>query len=822
MMKMKKTMTVLAAVALCGAALAENHDLVIEGPVLSADEGLLLGNGDLSCSAYQTADHLVFRLGKGDVWDRRMDFEGLPKPAHIQEFIDGELKEGWKSNPFDKKATEATKGTKDEKRMKEICGGGKNAVKRPFPCPKPTGELRIKLPMDMPGRPTIVQRLVVEEGLYEIAYVWKNGVKVTVKAVIPYDENVLAVSWKVTGWDDQTYVGYDYGNPAVWVTLTRWADPAYPGWGYKYLTDFNIAANVASADSNADIVPNPAPKAFLENGAGCIEQRFFPDGLFKDGFKYRLTLTTDPETGAPRVIDTSVADKDAWIGLSPKKKGIAGELAVAVTTSRDVSFAAPARKPFAQYREETAASMRAFWSARSLSVPFDREIERLWYATCYARRCVLRGGTVPPGLFLPSTVDDYSYWHGDYHSNYNLAANYWGCMNAGQLKEMESYFDAVDFFVPIGRKIAKDYYGCRGVFIQLSGFPTVGPEDHQGNLPLGRMAYMTGWFMEYYWDYYRMTMDREWLAKRGYPFIRDCALFYADFLKKAPNPNLPPELNDGKYHLFPSIDGESGFSGNPMDVCDKPQSLTHARKCLYFARLAAEELGVDADLVALWKERFENLVHTPLKFDGNNQDELRYHCWLSGRGTVGGCEYKAEAPWDGKPARKLEGLDNWYFGMGAMWRCCKLRDSSYVFDRDYPRWRKLVDKWARPNGLIRAMCLAHYGRVAWTETLSCMAPLEEMLLQSWDGSLRLFPRWSKTEDVSFEGFRAEGAFVVSGEQKGGVRTVRVKSLKGVPCAVTGAWSVTAEDGSAVTVGKDRFGRMQFETRPGATYVLTRK
>ena len=233
---MKKTL-ILATLAMCGAALAGNHDLVIEGPVLSADEGLILGNGDLSCSAYQTADHLVFRLGKGDVWDRRMDFEGVPKPAHIQEFIDGELKEGWKSNPFDKKATEATKGTKNGKRMKEICGGGRNAVKRPFPCPKPTGELRIKLPMDMPGRPTIVQRLVLEEGRYEIAYVWKNGVKVTVKAVIPYDENVLAVSWKVTGWDDQTYVGWDYGNPAVWVTLTRWADPAYPGWAYHFLTD---------------------------------------------------------------------------------------------------------------------------------------------------------------------------------------------------------------------------------------------------------------------------------------------------------------------------------------------------------------------------------------------------------------------------------------------------------------------------------------------------------------------------------------------------------------------------------------------------------
>ena len=37
----------------------------------------------------------------------------------------------------------------------------------------------------------------------------------------------------------------------------------------------------------------------------------------------------------------------------------------------------------------------------------------------------------------------------------------------------------------------------------------------------------------------------------------------------------------------------------------------------------------------------------------------------------------------------------------------------------------------------------------WTETLSCMALVQETLLQSWDGAIRLFPYWLKTNDVAF-------------------------------------------------------------------------
>ena len=820
----------LATVAGSVTAWGAPHVIEIDQPVLAAEEGLLLGNGDLSVSVYQTADAIVFRLGKGDVWDRRMEFSDCCRPAHIQEFIDGELKEGWKTNPFDNKGTVATKGTRDEKRMKDLCQGASNVTERwPYPCPKPTGELRMHLPMDLPGPMRIVQRLIVEEARLEIECKWRNGVRIVAEAVIPYDENVLSIRWKAFNWNGKVQSGaYWNEDLPVWFSMWRWQDPDFGEWAARQMADYCQSVYLGKARNNPKIKPLPAPKAFVENGVGCIEQAFYPDNIFKDGFRYRLSLRLDAARFGPvDAIGLGEKTKDAWIHAYPAKGNGAGEISLAVTTSRDGSLVAPNAKSHAEYRRLTVDAAKADWAQRSFTMPKDGFLERLWYATCHARRCILKGGTVPPGLFFPSTVNDFSLWHGDYHANYNMEAIYWGCFTANQMRQQEAYFDCVDFFRPIGEKIAKDYYGVRGCFIQLEGFPLHGDDDHNGNLPLGRMAYMTGWFPEPYWEWYKMTLDRDFLEKRGYPFIRDCALFYTDFLKKAPNENLPPQLKDGKYHIFPSIQGESGFSGDPMDVCDKGQALSHCRHSLWMAIEAAKALGVDADLRAQWQERLDNLFDTYARkdFKGKRAD-YGYHCYMAQQPEFGGggrLVWQPPDAWDGKP--RLPGRDeNWYQGIRVVGRVRSIRMSEWIPQRDFPYLRTAMENWCHANGLVWAMSIGYYGRSgAWTETLSVMAPFQEMLLQSWDGTIRLFPCWPKTEDVSFSGWRAQGAFLVSGVQKNGNVSATVTSERGADCRLSvGDWDVTDAEGRKVSTDRDEFGCFRFKTVPGATYGLKSK
>jgi hypothetical protein len=64
--------------------------------------------------------------------------------------------------------------------------------------------------------------------------------------------------------------------------------------------------------------------------------------------------------------------------------------------------------------------------------------------------------------------------------------------------------------------------------------------------------------------------------------------------------------------------------------------------------------------------------------------------------------------------------------------------------------------------------------------------LHEMLLQSWGGTIRIFPACpSGWKDAAFDNLRAEGAFLVSAVRRDGkTEWVRITSLAGEPCRVT--------------------------------------
>ena len=79
---------------------ARRHSIVLNERILEPEDGLILGNGDLSVSVYQTSDRIIWRFGKGDVWDRRLDLTDDPRPAHIDEVARGIRDEGWKCGPY--------------------------------------------------------------------------------------------------------------------------------------------------------------------------------------------------------------------------------------------------------------------------------------------------------------------------------------------------------------------------------------------------------------------------------------------------------------------------------------------------------------------------------------------------------------------------------------------------------------------------------------------------------------------------------------------------------------------------------------------------
>ena len=96
--------------------------------------------------------------------------------------------------------------------------------------------------------------------------------------------------------------------------------------------------------------------------------------------------------------------------------------------------------------------------------------------------------------------------------------------------------------------------------------------------------------------------------------------------------------------------------------------------------------------------------------------------------------------------------------------------------------REMCQKNGYPNGYI-------YFLGGGVETASTVpSTIDEMLLQSHQGVLRLFPVWPREMDAHFNHLRAYGAFLVSGElSKGAVKGVVIESEKGRPCTLQNPW-----------------------------------
>jgi len=799
-----------------------SHVMTLAQPVLAAEEGLLLGNGDLSVSIYQTADAIIWRFGKGDVWDRRLDLSDNPKPAHINEIIHGLEVEGWKCSSYGGNV-EATKApAADPQRMQELCqGAAPSDVKRPYPCPKPVGELALHFPPDLPGM-TIRQELSIEEAKLTIVCSWSSGVKLCIESFIPPKTNVLALRWKLENWNESTRMGSGSPRPPVWFSLYRWPDPSAQEFAEKQFAACRHGGALRNWTS-PKITPLPPPCVTNAVGNWMIEQHFYPDLIFKQGFRYQMVPFVPKDISIHPFAMKTV--QGAYLHLMPKPELTEGQIAVAVATSSDTGgpqdeitrlrkgIGEDLTAAISNWEQENLVAAQEFWSKSSVSIA-DPLLENLWYETFHARRCAYRGGTVPPGLFLPSTVQDYSFWHGDYHTNYNIQSPFFGDYTANRLDLAEAYFEVINFALPIGRKIARDYYDSRGVFIQLSVFPILAEDDPIGVVPMGRLAYMTGWAMTQYWWRYLYTLDKEWLKTVGYPVIKDCALFYLDFLKKG---------EDGLYHAYPSNQGEAGFTGNPDDQRDRPQVMKHMRYCLRAAILASEALGVDDEIRSQWRDRLDHAAgdagRPPSTLTGLEKmcHEVNSPEFGSGR------PYTPQPDWKGELRPVKLG---WYFGHSPIWRVAILREGKFIAERDLPEFRKQVESWRRPNGLIWGMAVTVYGRAgAWTESLGVCAPLQEMMLQSWDGALRVFPAWPKGLEARFDGFRAEGAFLVSAYWADGqVRSLKIRSEKGAPCRIypprpDGIRVIDAAN-KEIPVTKDAYGRAEFATVPAGEYHVT--
>ncbi|HEX9107166.1 MAG TPA: hypothetical protein VF832_08055, partial [Longimicrobiales bacterium] len=299
------------------------------------------------------------------------------------------------------------------------------------------------------------------------------------------------------------------------------------------------------------------------------------------------------------------------------------------------------------------------------------------------------------------------------------------------------------------------------------------------------------WTMYYYWQYYRGTMDDTLLRERIYPLLSRAIGNYLAYIQKG---------EDGHWHL------PQTHSPELTTVPDANYDLALLRWGLQTLIASAEHLHLAEPRLPRWREVLANL--TPFPADSSGLMVGRDRPWKESHRHFShllaifplGLITPETAPdrtlilkslrtWEGNPAA-FRGYS--FTGGASMY--ARLGWGDTALDRlhrylDFP-------KYMLPNTFY-----AEAGPVIETP-LSAATSLQDLVLQSWGGALRVFPAvpaaWS---DVSFDRFRGEGAFLVSAVRTGGqTRWVRVQSLAGQPCVVVVPdWSaavVRAHGGSA--------------------------
>lgn len=359
-----------------------------------------------------------------------------------------------------------------------------------------------------------------------------------------------------------------------------------------------------------------------------------------DGVKFAGVLRVVPEggqlTGEGKTLTVAGADAVTLL-LAARSDYNAAMPAVPLTRSSlavaQTELADAAARPYAKLAARALADHRALFRRVALSLaaddqadlPTDERLRRvqggaedLGLLELYFQygRYLLLGSSRPGDMAanLQGLWNDtmYAPWSADYHININIQMNYWPAEVTNLSECHEPFFSLIENLAANGaRQAAREIYGARGAVAHYTTDAWLGAStDGQPVWAMWPMGF--AWSTRHFWEHYLYTGDRDFLARRAYPVLRDASLFFLDWLVPDPATGLlvsGPSASPENEFIGPDGGHHSVSMGNSMDQQIVREAFGH-----FLA--AAEELGIEDATVAAVEAARAQLARPQIGSDG--------------------------------------------------------------------------------------------------------------------------------------------------------------------------------------------------------------
>jgi len=476
-----------------------------------------------------------------------------------------------------------------------------------------------------------------------------------------------------------------------------------------------------------------------------------------------------------------------------------------------------------------------YWGRSSVRVP-NSIIERQWYLEMYKFGSAARPDTPPITLQGPWTADNMKIppWKGDYHHDLNTELCYWPSYSGNQLGGAAGFVNWLWQTRDNARAWTKRFFDLPGLNVPMTA--DLNQEQIGGWHQYTHSATTAAWLAHHFYLHWRYSMDRDFLKNRAYPWLRETCVFLEAITEKRSDGKrtLPlsssPEINDNKLNAwFPTMTN---------------YDLALIRWAFAKTAELAEELG-EPDQARHWKQRLEEMPDLaldandkkilvakdyPLPFSHRHFSHLMaFHplgliCWEDGPGnqaiikaSMADLEAKGTSQWCGYSFSWLASLAARARDGDKAAKALEIFASAFCLRNSF---HCNGDQSGKGYSNFRYRPFTLEGNFA------SAAGLNEMLLQSYSGTIRIFPAIpTDWKEVSFKTLRAEGAFLVSAIRRDGlIQTVEIHAEKGGLCRLENPFDGTGCEISGIprdTVGREG-NDLLLKTTAGQTIILNRR